>query len=68
VNDDHWRPGAPSPPASTPRNAAIGLVTEGTLSMTKLDDLVAGMTRADESPDTVVAHCRTHQVIARQPA
>ena len=52
----------------TLRNAAIGLVTEGSMSMTKLDELVAGMTKADEAPDTVVAHCRMHQVIARKKA
>jgi SAM-dependent methyltransferase len=51
----------------TLRNAAIGLVTEGSLSMTRLDELVAGMTKADQSPTTVVAHCRMHQVIARRP-
>jgi SAM-dependent methyltransferase len=50
----------------TLRNAGIGLATEGALSMTKLEELVAGMTQADESPDTVVAHCRMHQVIARK--
>ncbi|HET9270174.1 MAG TPA: methyltransferase domain-containing protein [Vicinamibacterales bacterium] len=50
----------------TLRNAAVGLVTEGSLSMTKLQELVAGMTQADESPDTLVAHCRMHQVIARK--
>jgi len=36
------------------------------LSMTKLDELIAGMNQADESPDTVVAHCRMHQVIAKK--
>lgn len=51
----------------TLRNVGIGLVTEGTLSMTRLEELVAGMTEADESPDTLVAHCRMHQVIARKP-
>jgi SAM-dependent methyltransferase len=50
----------------TMRNAGLGLVTEGALSMAKLDELVAGMNKADESPDTVVAHCRMHQVIARK--
>ena len=50
------------------RNAGVGLVTEGTLSMSKLQELVAGMTAADESPDTLVAHCRMHQVIARKAA
>ena len=48
------------------RNAGVGLVTEGSLSMTKLEELIAGMTQADESPDTLVAHCRMHQVIARK--
>jgi SAM-dependent methyltransferase len=48
------------------RNAGLGLVTEGALSMTKLEELVAGMNEADESSDTVVAHCRMHQVIARK--
>jgi SAM-dependent methyltransferase len=50
----------------TMRNAGLGLVTEGSLSATKLEELVAGMTQADASPDTVVAHCRMHQVIARK--
>jgi SAM-dependent methyltransferase len=50
------------------RNAGMGLVTEGALSMTKLQELVAGMNQADESPDTLVAHCRMHQVIARKAA
>jgi len=48
------------------RNAGMGLVTEGVLSMTKLQELLAGMNQADESPDTLVAHCRMHQVIARK--
>ena len=52
----------------TLRNAGVGLVTEGSLSMMKLQELVEGMTQADESPDTLVAHCRMHQVIARKPA
>jgi len=51
----------------TLRNAGTGLVTEGALSMTKLQELVAGMNQADESADTLVAHCRMHQVIARKP-
>ena len=51
----------------TMRNVGLGLVTEGSLSATKLEELVAGMTKADESPDTVVAHCRMHQVIAKKP-
>jgi SAM-dependent methyltransferase len=52
----------------TLRNAALGLVTEGSLPMTRLEELVTGMTEADDSPDTVVAHCRMHQMIARKPA
>jgi SAM-dependent methyltransferase len=52
----------------TLRAAALGLVKEGALSATRLDELVAGMNEADESPDTVVAHCRMHQLIARKPA
>ena len=51
----------------TLRNAALNLVTEGSLSATKLQELVDGMMKADESPDTVVAHCRMHQLIARKP-
>ena len=52
----------------TLRNVGLGLVTEGILPMARLEELVAGMTAADESPDTLVAHCRMHQVIARKPA
>jgi len=44
-----------------------GLVKEDTLSEARLDELVAGMTAADESPPTVVAHCRMHQLIGRKP-
>ncbi|HEV8393044.1 MAG TPA: methyltransferase domain-containing protein [Vicinamibacterales bacterium] len=51
----------------TLRNAGIGLVTEGVLPMTKLEELIAGMNQADEAPDTVVAHCRMHQIVARKP-
>lgn len=47
---------------------ALGLVSEGVLSTQRLDALVAGMNAADASPDTVVAHCRMHQLIARKPA
>jgi hypothetical protein len=43
------------------------LVREGTLAADRLEELVAGMTEADVSPDTVVAHCRMHQLIARKP-
>jgi hypothetical protein len=51
----------------TLRNAALGLVSEGTLAAGRLEELVAGMNDADSSPDTVVAHCRMHQVIAKKP-
>jgi hypothetical protein len=30
-------------------------------------ELVDGMTQADNSRGTVVAHCRMHQLIARKP-
>jgi SAM-dependent methyltransferase len=52
----------------TLRNAVQRLVEEGTLPEASLRDLVSGMTEADNSPDTVVAHCRMHQLIARKPA
>jgi len=52
----------------TLRAAAEGLVTEGTLAAERLAELVAGMNEADASPETVVAHCRMHQLIARKPA
>ena len=51
----------------TLRTAAQGSVHEGTLTANRLEELVAGMTEADGSPDTVVAHCRMHQLIARKP-
>jgi hypothetical protein len=37
------------------------------LSAARLEELVAGMDAADASPDTVVAHCRMHQLIAKKP-
>jgi SAM-dependent methyltransferase len=51
----------------TLRAAALGLIDEGKLTERRLEELVAGMNEADASPDTVVAHCRIHQVIARKP-
>lgn len=51
----------------TLRNASQRLVEEGTLPRQRWEELVAGMIAADHSPDTVVAHCRMHQVIARKP-
>jgi SAM-dependent methyltransferase len=44
-----------------------GLVAEGIVTEARWNELVAGMTEADSSPDTVVAHCRMHQLIARKP-
>jgi len=52
----------------TMRTAAETLIREGALTAERLEDLVAGMTEADTSPDTVVAHCRMHQLIARKPS
>jgi SAM-dependent methyltransferase len=52
----------------TLRTAALGLVKEGSLTAARLDELVAGMNKADASPDTLVAHCRMHQLIAKKPA
>lgn len=51
----------------TLRQAGVGLVKEGKLSESLLRRLVDGMTEADASPDTLVAHCRMHQLIARKP-
>jgi SAM-dependent methyltransferase len=51
----------------TLRNAAQRLVEEGTMSRERWEELVRGMAAADESSDTVVAHCRMHQLIARKP-
>ena len=50
------------------RAATRSLVEQGTLSEQRWNELVAGMSDADNSPDTVVAHCRMHQVIAKKPA
>jgi SAM-dependent methyltransferase len=51
----------------TLRNVTERLVEEGSLTRDRWLELVDGMTAADESPDTVVAHCRMHQLIARKP-
>jgi len=51
----------------TLRNACRRLVDEGTLTEARWTELVDGMNEADNSPDTVVAHCRMHQLIARKP-
>jgi SAM-dependent methyltransferase len=50
----------------TLRAVALGMVKEGSLTAARLEELVAGMTDADASPDTLVAHCRMHQLIARK--
>jgi SAM-dependent methyltransferase len=50
------------------RNAVRTLVEEERLSEARMAELVSGMTEADDSPDTVVAHSRMHQLIARKPA
>ncbi len=51
----------------TLRNATRSLIAEGKLSSQRWEELVGGMTEADNSTDTVVAHCRMHQLIARKP-
>jgi hypothetical protein len=51
----------------TLRAVAVGMVKEGTLTAARLEELVAGMNEADASPDTLVAHCRMHQLIAKKP-
>jgi hypothetical protein len=51
----------------TMHNAGLGLVKEGSLSGERLEELVAEMRTVDASPDTVVAHARMHQSIARKP-
>jgi hypothetical protein len=52
----------------TLRIAVQRLVEEGTFPEARLKDLVMRMTEADDSPDTLVAHSRMHQLIARKPA
>jgi len=37
------------------------------LTAARVDELVAGMNEADASPNTLVAHCRMHQLIAKKP-
>jgi SAM-dependent methyltransferase len=51
----------------TLRIATQNLVSEGTMSRKRWEELVEGMTEADNSPETVVAHSRMHQLIARKP-
>ena len=52
----------------TLRAVALGMVKEGSLTAARLEELVAGMNEADASPDTLVAHCRMHQLIAKKPS
>jgi SAM-dependent methyltransferase len=49
------------------RNACRRLVEEAMMTPEKWQNLVDGMTAADDDPNTVVAHCRMHQLIARKP-
>jgi hypothetical protein len=51
----------------TLRIATQSLIAEGKLSSQRWKELVDGMTEADNSTDTVVAHCRMHQLIAKKP-
>jgi len=51
----------------TLRAVALGMVKEGSLTAARLEELVADMNEADVSPDTLVAHCRMHQLIAKKP-
>jgi 2-polyprenyl-3-methyl-5-hydroxy-6-metoxy-1,4-benzoquinol methylase len=50
----------------TLRAVALGMVKEGTLTATRLEELVKGMNEADASSETLVAHCRMHQLIAKK--
>jgi 2-polyprenyl-3-methyl-5-hydroxy-6-metoxy-1,4-benzoquinol methylase len=50
----------------TLRAVGLGMVEEGSLTATRLDELVAGMNEADASPDTLIGHSRMHQLIARK--
>jgi len=51
----------------TLRAVGLGMVKEGSLTAARLEELVAGMNETDASPDTLVAHCRMHQPIAKKP-
>lgn len=50
----------------TLRAVALGMVKEGALTAARLEELVEEMNKADASPDTLVAHARMHQLIARK--
>lgn len=47
--------------------AGESLVQAGLLSAEQYAEWRAGMTAADQDPGTLVAHARTHQIIARKP-
>jgi SAM-dependent methyltransferase len=51
----------------TLRNVCRRLLDEGEMTTARWQRLVDGMNAADADPDTVVAHCRMHQLIARKP-
>ena len=51
----------------TLRAVGQGMVKEESLTQARLNELVAGMNDADASPDTLVAHSRMHQLIAKKP-
>jgi 2-polyprenyl-3-methyl-5-hydroxy-6-metoxy-1,4-benzoquinol methylase len=52
----------------TLRAVGLGMVKEGSLAAARLEELVTRMDEADASPDTLVAHSRMHQLIAKKPA
>jgi SAM-dependent methyltransferase len=49
------------------REASASMIEAGIVSEEQVLNLIADMNRADGSPDTVVAHARMHQLIARKP-
>jgi SAM-dependent methyltransferase len=51
----------------TMRNALRSLVTAGQMTEAQWQHHVDGMTAADNDRNTVVAHCRMHQLVARKP-
>jgi hypothetical protein len=51
----------------TLRAVGLGMVKEGSLTAAHLEELVTGMNEADASRDTLVAHSRMHQLIAKKP-
>lgn len=48
--------------------AGASMVESGILTEERMRELAEGMYAADRDPDVLVAHCRTHQLIARKPA